>query len=70
MSRRCKDKLPPSSTYVNELVPPTLEIQALILVNRIVEPVPIEDIEENVVVKLAGSRAYRWRTVSYWLHLS
>lgn len=70
MSRRCKDKLPPSSTYVNELVPPTLEIPALILVNRIVEPVPIEDIEENVVVKLAGSRAYRWRTVSYWLHLS
>lgn len=64
MSRICKDKLPPFPTYVNEFVPPALEITVLILVSRIMEPVPFKDIEENVVVKLDGSRAYRWRRVS------
>ena len=49
----------PDSAYLNELVPPSLEIPAVIrVVSRIVQqPIPVEYVEKNVIIQLADRRA-------------
>ena len=54
----------PLSANLDGLVPPAFEIPSLILVSRIVESVPIKDIEEHVIVELVGS--HTWCTSSFF----
>ena len=57
----------PFLANVDGLVPPAFDTPTKIrLISRVVESIPIKDIEEHVIVEFADSRA--WRTASFFCH--
>jgi hypothetical protein len=52
----------PDSAYLNELVPPSLEIPAMIrVVCRVVQQsIPVEYVEKHVIIQMADRRAWRF----------
>jgi len=50
----------PDSAYLNELVPPSLEIPAVVVGRIVQQPIPVEYVEKYVIIQLADRRAWRF----------